>query len=84
MPPAQVNGRREVRYCSHAAAGADMEPWPVYRERSEQCLILAEMMTDPAARVAMLQAAFQWKALAEMVDRYALSEDDGPDGKPTR
>jgi hypothetical protein len=55
-----------------------------YRERAEQCLILAERMTDPGARAAMLQAAFQWKALAEMAKRYALSDNGSLDGKSVR
>jgi hypothetical protein len=33
------------------------------------------------ATAAMLQAAFQWKALAEMAERYALSDDGRLDGQ---
>lgn len=48
-----------------------MKPQSIYRERTEQCLILAEVMTDQDARIAMLEAAYQRKLLPEIAERYS-------------
>jgi hypothetical protein len=61
-----------------------MKPQSTYRECAEQCLILAEMMTDPGTRDSMLHAAYQWRLLADMAERYEPPIDTEPDDKSSR
>jgi len=61
-----------------------MKPHSIYRERAEQCLILAEMMTHPDARAAMLDAAHKWKVLADLAERYSTPPATDADDKSSR
>ena len=52
--------------------GKKMKPLSIYREKSEQCLLQAEAMTDPAARTAMLDAAREWQLLVDLIESLSI------------
>src|SRR5262245_3154304 len=72
-PPGRAPGNLSPALLVHIEV--QMKPQSIYRERAEQCRLLAEGMRDPVAKASMLESAAGWKALAELVEQYGPPAD---------